>query len=623
MAGGDAALPLPAAGAALLRRAAPLPALAAAGATTPSGTSAACSTSSCAACAAPRRRSSTGTPCGVFGWSPPAALVADALRPARRARSSAMTEPLRDRRTPHDRRLALAAAGLLGAFNAAGVLDAADVHVARRLGAPRRRARRARSLLAVALAVRALRARVGLPRPRRRRSPRARCRPDLPWPEPTAGSQRVGRQPRWPRAGGAARSRTALLYLDRYWREEGQVRDDLRRPARAAAARPSTRRGSTARGAGSVPGRGTTSSAPPRARRARAVDHRADRRPRHRQDHHRRRAAGPARRAGRARRPLPDRAGGADRQGRRPAAGGGRATATGRAAFAEPTATRLGRLDGHDAAPAAGLAAATAAPGSATTAATGCPHDVVVVDETSMVSLTMMARLLEAVRADCPAGAGRRPRPARLGRGRRGARRPRRRASAGRAPASPVAALRDLPPLRRRRSARLAEALRVGDADAVARRCCAPAATTSSWSTPTTPTALAARPRPAGRRARCDAAPGGRGRRRRRRARGARPAPAALRPPRGPVRRRRLEPPGRALARRADRAPIATASEWYAGRPLLVTANDYGARPLQRRHRRRRPPTATAGCARSPRARRAGARPRHHAGSPRSRPCTR
>ncbi len=35
------------------------------------------------------------------------------------------------------------------------------------------------------------------------------------------------------------------------------------------------------------------------------------------------------------------------------------------------------------------------------------PHDVIVVDETSMVSLTMMARLLEAVRPQNPATAGR------------------------------------------------------------------------------------------------------------------------------------------------------------------------------------------------------------------------
>ena len=36
-----------------------------------------------------------------------------------------------------------------------------------------------------------------------------------------------------------------------------------------------------------------------------------------------------------------------------------------------------------------------------------------------------------------------------------------------------------------------------------------------------------------------------------------------------------LEPPGRALARRGDRASRSGAA-WYAGRPLLVTANDYG-----------------------------------------------
>ena len=29
-------------------------------------------------------------------------------------------------------------------------------------------------------------------------------------------------------------------------------------------------------------------------------------------------------------------------------------------------------------------------------------------------------------------------------------------------------------------------------------------------------------------------------------------------------------------------------SDWYAGRPVLVTANDYGLRPVQRRHRRHR-----------------------------------
>ena len=60
------------------------------------------------------------------------------------------------------------------------------------------------------------------------------------------------------------------------------------------------------------------------------------------------------------------------------------------------------------------------------------PYDVVIVDESSMVSLTLMARLLEALAPAHPAGAGRRPRPAGLGRGGRRARRPRRQDDVGR-----------------------------------------------------------------------------------------------------------------------------------------------------------------------------------------------
>ena len=52
------------------------------------------------------------------------------------------------------------------------------------------------------------------------------------------------------------------------------------------------------------------------------------------------------------------------------------------------------------------------------------PYDVVVVDEASMVSLTLMARLRRGAASRLPAGARRRPRPARVGRGRRGAGRP-------------------------------------------------------------------------------------------------------------------------------------------------------------------------------------------------------
>ena len=77
-------------------------------------------------------RSSTASPCGVFSWRP-------AGRAGHRSSPTCWTgwwggrhmtdlfEPL----DAHDRDLALGATGLLGAFNAAGVLTAADVHVAR------------------------------------------------------------------------------------------------------------------------------------------------------------------------------------------------------------------------------------------------------------------------------------------------------------------------------------------------------------------------------------------------------------------------------------------------------------------------------------------------------------
>ena len=93
----------------------------------------------------------------------------------------------------------------------------------------------------------------------------------------------------------------------------------------------------------------------------------ARRRPGHRQDHHRRPAAGPAARP--ARPAAADRPGRADRQGRGPARGGdpgGR----GEAAAAGPE--RIWRRERVDPAPAAGLAPGPAAAGSCTTPATSC-----------------------------------------------------------------------------------------------------------------------------------------------------------------------------------------------------------------------------------------------------------
>ena len=121
------------------------------------------------------------------------------------------------------------------------------------------------------------------------------------------------------------------------------------------------------------------------------------------------------------------------------------------------------------------------------------------------------------------------------------------------APDSPVAALADEPPLRaghqgaRRGAARRRRRRR-------ARRCCGRRPTRSRSSRPTTSR---------DRRGAPAATAGGaldvraRGRRpgdARRRDRRARPAPPAVRAPRGALRRTPLEPPGRALARRGRRA---------------------------------------------------------------------
>ena len=100
-------------------------------ATTPTGTWPASSTCSCAACGAG----------GVFAWRPPGRAGGGAQRRA----GDRMSDP----------RLVLSAAGALREFNEAGVLAAADLHVARRLAElageedeaviARRRARRPRA----------------------------------------------------------------------------------------------------------------------------------------------------------------------------------------------------------------------------------------------------------------------------------------------------------------------------------------------------------------------------------------------------------------------------------------------------------------------------------------------
>jgi exodeoxyribonuclease V alpha subunit len=129
----------------------------------------------------------------------------------------------------HDWRLARDRSGQLGVFNDGLLLTAADLHVARRLGALGGEGDE-RVLLAVALAVRAVRrGSVCLSLDQVRGDA-----PDLPWPD----------LPAWEAAvrtsglveAGALRWEFGLLYLDRYHRLEAQVRDAL--AARAAQAPP-------------------------------------------------------------------------------------------------------------------------------------------------------------------------------------------------------------------------------------------------------------------------------------------------------------------------------------------------------------------------------------------------
>jgi len=290
---------------------------------------------------------------------------------------------------------ALRSTGLLHVFNAAGVLSAADVHVAERLGRLGRE-NREEVLLAAALAVRGVRAGsvcIDLTQVRH-------TLPDddsvvdsaaLPWPEPPAwldacaGSLLVaaGVQERW----RPLRLVDGLLYLDRYWRQEQTVRAELdaadERPPpvvdqavlaaslarlfpgpapdrqRLAAALVALRWTSVLAGG---PGTGKTTTV------ARVLALLADQ-------------PGPALRV----------------------------------ALCAPTGKAAARLQEavQAAAPGLGLPELTAStihrllgwrPDSRSRfrhdRTHHLPHDVVVVDETSMVSLTLMSRLLEAVRPD-------------------------------------------------------------------------------------------------------------------------------------------------------------------------------------------------------------------------------
>ncbi len=282
---------------------------------------------------------------------------------------------------------AMAAAGLLRTFNQAGVFEAADIHVAQRLtvlaGEPDERV-----ALAIALVVRALRggsvcvdlrvveAQVGIA--------------DLPWPDAddwmaaVRASPLLGSPP-------VLRLFGDLLYLDRYWLEEEQVCADLLAlsvsgaigdvPAferlfppgydeQRAAAEIALSQAVTVLTGG--PGTGKTTT----VARLLAL------------------LVGQAELAG-----LP-----------RPRMALAAPTGKAAARLAEAVTAEVEKLDAVDRARLAGLQATTlhrllgSRPDTSVrfkhNRGNRLPHDVIVVDETSMVSLTMMARLLEAVRPD-------------------------------------------------------------------------------------------------------------------------------------------------------------------------------------------------------------------------------
>ena len=439
---------------------------------------------------------------------------------------------------PHDHRLAL------GAERAAArrstrpaCVDAADVHVARRVDALAGEDDHSVAL-AVALAVRAVRGGsvcVDLTTVadghRARRTSRG--------PSPTPGSPRSRASPLTGTPAVLRLLDDRLLYLDRYWREEEQVCADLlTRPAPVAAAADEAVAWSGARPG--LPGRGYDEQ---RAAARIALTQRTTVL-----------TGGPG--TGKTTTVAALLALLAEQAER---AGGARP----RIALAAPTGKAAARLQQAVEEEVAGSPSPTGPGSGRLTAVTlhrllgprpdtsarfrhhrenRLPHDVVVVDETSMVSLTMMARLLEAVRpesrlllvgdpdqlASVEAGAV----LADLVEG-LGARADQR-----------IAALRTSHRFGESIGA-LAEAVRAGDADEAVALLEAGGEHVEFVSDrrPGHAPARAAGP------ARARPGPRRRAGRRRRGAGGARPAAAAVCPPRGTPRRTPLEPAGRALAR--------------------------------------------------------------------------
>ncbi|MFN2320676.1 MAG: exodeoxyribonuclease V subunit alpha [Dermatophilaceae bacterium] len=122
---------------------------------------------------------------------------------------------------PHDRRLGVEATGMLGDLNAAGVLTAADIHVARTLARVAEE-RDETVVLAAALATRAVRsASVAVDL-----RALAAALPELTWPDPHEWTETVATSRLV--AEGALVVDQGMVYLQRYHHQEVQVVDDLR-----------------------------------------------------------------------------------------------------------------------------------------------------------------------------------------------------------------------------------------------------------------------------------------------------------------------------------------------------------------------------------------------------------
>lgn len=293
----------------------------------------------------------------------------------------------------NDARLALRAKGLLAHANRAGLITAPDTHVAARLGAITGE-ERPEVLLAVALLSRAARAGSTCLDVRQV----ADLTPDLQWPqgsnwpEPQAWAQACESGPLID--AGVLRQEFGLLYLDRYWREERQVCADLQTrlsqpPPQVDEARLHSALERLFPGEGFAEQRAASELA---ARSWTTVL-----------------TGGPG--SGKTTTVARLLALLADQTGDAPlrialSAPTGKAAAR----LQEAVLEAAGQLAGDDAARLVQLHASTLhrllgwRPGHRTRFAhdrsNPLPHDIVVVDETSMLSLTMTARLLEALRPE-------------------------------------------------------------------------------------------------------------------------------------------------------------------------------------------------------------------------------